>query len=82
MSNWFEELEDWFSHVEPCHDDDSCVTVTIAKGDTLSAIALKRTKDASRWTELAAVNPGKHYDDPDTLLQIGEKVNIPKSWGG
>lgn len=80
MSNWFHKVLDWFSHVEPCADGDSCATVTIKKGDTLWELAEEFTTDGNRYRELAAVNPGKHFDDANTLLQIGEKINLPKSW--
>jgi nucleoid-associated protein YgaU len=49
-------------------------TYVIKAGDTLDRIAKKTMGDASKWKEIAKVNPGV---DP-TRLMVGQKINLPK----
>lgn len=58
----------------------------VESGDTGSKIALKLTGNASRWTELRAVNPTimgrgaalvKKYGFP---IYVNDKVNLPATW--
>jgi nucleoid-associated protein YgaU len=68
---------EWFTHLSP-HDDE-CMTVTVRKGKSLSAIAEHITGDERRWKELADANPDKGWDEHYTL-QVGEILKLPHSW--
>ncbi len=48
-------------------------TYTVKAGDTLSQIAKRTLGDASRWRELAALNPGV---DP-AKLRVGVQLKVP-----
>ena len=50
----------------------------VAAGDTLGAIAARRLGKASRWREVAALNPGA---DPKRL-RIGATLRLPCAAGG
>lgn len=52
-------------------------THTIAAGDTLAAIARQKLGRESRWTEIAALNPGI---DP-LHLREGQKIKLPPTTG-
>ena len=50
--------------------------LTIASGDTLSALAKTYTGTPSRYPELAAYN---HLENPNTL-SIGQPLVLPPEW--
>lgn len=50
------------------------ISYTIRSGDTLMLLAVEYLGDASRWTEIAAANPGM---DPDNIY-VGQEILIPR----
>lgn len=48
---------------------------TVKKGDMLSQIALDHLGQASRWTEIASLNPGL---DPNVLIE-GRRLRLPQA---
>ncbi|MEV4826865.1 BTAD domain-containing putative transcriptional regulator [Micromonospora sp. NPDC049257] len=62
-------------------DASSRRTVTVRRGDTLSAIAARRLDDADRWRDIYSLNRGARFTtgsltDPD-LIQPGWKLRLP-----
>jgi hypothetical protein len=73
----FHKFFSWFSHVRK---EESQYVVIVSKGASLSSLAKDMTGDENRWQELVTANPERKFD-ADYTLQVGETLNIPKSWG-
>lgn len=56
-------------------------TVTVRRGDTLSAIAARRLDDADRWRDIYSLNRGKQFTTGSltnpNLIQPGWKLRLP-----
>jgi nucleoid-associated protein YgaU len=50
-------------------------TITVRRGDTLSGLAQRHLGDASRWPEIAELNP--NIADPD-LIFPGQRLRLPE----
>lgn len=48
-------------------------TYTVARGDTLSSIAINLYRDASKWRAIATAN---RITDP-RKLQVGQRLKLP-----
>jgi hypothetical protein len=69
---------EWFDRTADSTADHH--TVMVKKGDSLWKIAEAITGDGARWQELADANPDKTWSQ-DYVIQPGEELKVPRSWG-